>query len=95
MKTSSHKRAILKTNRFGKDIKKIPQSIQKKAFNISKILADDIFNPQLNVHKLTGFNSIFRVVVKGDYRMVFSFDTDNLYLLRIAHRKDIYRKLEL
>ena len=73
----------------------MPQSIQKETFHISKKLADNIFSPELNVRRMTGLRGIYRVVLKGDYRMIFSFDSDNLYLLRIGHRKDIYRKLEI
>jgi mRNA-degrading endonuclease RelE of RelBE toxin-antitoxin system len=35
------------------------------------------------------------VAVVREYRLVFSFDEENIYLLRIAHRRDIYRDLEL
>jgi mRNA-degrading endonuclease RelE of RelBE toxin-antitoxin system len=34
-------------------------------------------------------------VIAKDYRMIFSFDEEAVYLLRIAHRRDIYRRLEL
>lgn len=95
MKISSNKRSIQKTKRFSRDVKKLPKSIQKEAFNISRQLANNIFDPELNIRRMTGFKDIYRVVVMADYRMIFSFDSDKLYLLRIGHRKDIYRNLEL
>ncbi|MGI8884872.1 MAG: type II toxin-antitoxin system RelE family toxin [Pyrinomonadaceae bacterium] len=49
----------------------------------------------MNVRRMTGFRDIFRVVVIRNYRMIFSFDVENLYLLRIGHRREIYRGLEL
>jgi len=58
-------------------------------------LTENVFHPELNVRELTGFKGNYRVVVLSDYRMIFSFDLKNIYLLRIANRKDIYRKLEL
>jgi len=95
LKTSSSKRRIQKTKRFTRDIKKLSQAIQREAFTISQQLAENIFHPELNIRRMTGFKGIFRVVVMTDYRMIFSFDSDTLYLLRIGHRKDIYRNLEL
>jgi addiction module RelE/StbE family toxin len=89
-----NKRRIQRTKRFARDVKKISESVQKEAFQISQKLADDIFHASLNVCSMTGLKGIYRVVIKRDYRMIFSFDTENLYLLRIGHRKDIYRKME-
>ena len=95
MKISHNKRRIQRTKRFARDIKKISESVQKEAFEISQKLAYDIFRADLNVRSMTGLKGVYRVVVKADYRMIFSFDSDKLYLLRIGHRKDIYRKMEL
>lgn len=95
MKTLSLKRKIQKTSRFTKDIKKLPISIQKEAFAVTQQLTDNIFHPILNVKHMTGLKGVYRVVVMNDYRMIFSFDSEILYLLRIGHRKEIYRKLEL
>jgi addiction module RelE/StbE family toxin len=95
LKISHNKRKIQRTKRFARDIKKIQKSVQKEAFQISQKLADNIFSADLNVHCMIGLKGVYRVVVKRDYRMIFSFDADNLYLLRIGHRKEIYRKMEL
>ncbi len=43
---------------------------------------------------MTGLRGIYRVVVRN-YRMIFSFDDENIYLLRIGHRREIYRNLEI
>lgn len=93
--TLSPKRTLQRTKRFGRDIKKLPLTIQQNAYQIALELTTDVFNPQLNIKTLTGFKGIYRVVIANDYRMIFSFDAHNIYLLRIAHRKDIYRHLEL
>jgi mRNA-degrading endonuclease RelE of RelBE toxin-antitoxin system len=92
---SSNKRDIQRTNRFSRDIRRLEQNIQHEAFEISKLLAKDIFDSSLNVKQMTGFRGIYRVVVIRDYRMIFSFDDESLYLLRIGHRREIYRNLEL
>jgi mRNA-degrading endonuclease RelE of RelBE toxin-antitoxin system len=93
--TSSDRRALHRTKRFGRDIRKIHKEIQEEAFAIAQNLTANIFDPSLNVRMLTGFHGIYRVVVIRDYRMIFSFDDQNLYLLRIGHRREIYRDLEL
>lgn len=95
MPTSSNKRKIQRTNRFGRDIRRLPQNIQEAAFQISLELAEDIFDRSLNIKQMTGFRGIWRVVVVRDYRMIFSFDEENLYLLRIGHRREIYRRFEI
>jgi len=93
--TSSAKRTLQRTKRFGRDIKKLPLPVQQDAYEVAQRLAIDVFHPQLKVKSLTGFKQLYRVVVLGDYRLIFSFDTDQVYLLRLAQRKDIYRNLEL
>jgi mRNA-degrading endonuclease RelE of RelBE toxin-antitoxin system len=92
---SSNKRAIQRTNRFGRDIRRLPAGIQKEAFQIAARLSEDIFDQLLNVKPMLGFRGIYRVVVVRDYRMIFSFDATNIYLLRIGHRREIYRNLEI
>jgi mRNA-degrading endonuclease RelE of RelBE toxin-antitoxin system len=95
LETSSGNRNIQRTKRFARDIKKLSRPIQEEAFGIAQQLAQDIFDRDLNIRSMTGFKGVYRVVVMHDYRMIFSFDQKNLYLLRIGHRREIYRKLEL
>ena len=95
MPTSSNNRTLRRTNRFRRDIKRLSSDIQEAAFEIATRLSKDIADVSLNLKPLTGFRGIYRVVVVRDYRMIFSFDDDNVYLLRIAHRREIYRNLEL
>ncbi|MGI8787595.1 MAG: type II toxin-antitoxin system RelE family toxin [Pyrinomonadaceae bacterium] len=95
MPISSNKRRAQRTNRFGIDIRRLSPDVQKEAFQIFNQLAADIFDSTLNVKQLTGFHGIYRVVVLRNYRMIFSFDDENIYLLRIGHRREIYRNLEI
>jgi mRNA-degrading endonuclease RelE of RelBE toxin-antitoxin system len=92
---SSNKRSVQRTNRFGRDVRRLPRNVQEEAFRVSMSLAADIFDSSLNVRALTGFKGVYRVVIIRDYRMIFSFDDENLYLLRIGHRREIYRNLEI
>jgi mRNA-degrading endonuclease RelE of RelBE toxin-antitoxin system len=93
--TSPGKRLIQRTNRFGRDVRRLSQNVQKKAFQKASLLSADIFDSSLNIKSLTGFRGIYRVVVVRDCRMIFSFDDENIYLLRIEHRREIYRNLEI
>ena len=95
MPGSSSKKRIQRTNRFGRDIRGLPRDVQENAFKTATQLAADIFDMTLNVRPLTGFRGIYRAVVIREYRLVFSYDEENLYLLRIGHRREIYRNLEL
>jgi mRNA-degrading endonuclease RelE of RelBE toxin-antitoxin system len=76
---SSAERKIQRTNRFGRDIRRIPLDVQQEAFR---------------TRPLTGFDGIYRAVVVRDYRIIF-FDEKNICLLRFGHRKEIYKRLEL
>ena len=90
-----NKKKIYRTKRFVKDIKKLDIKTQEEAFRISLKLSENIFDDTLKIKHLTGFDKIYRVVVYKDYRLVYTFDEENIYLLRIAHRKNIYKNLEL
>lgn len=46
----------------------------------------------LGTEKLTGFPHVFRVRV-GSYRIVYKKSKNEVYIVLIGHRKDIYRKL--
>ncbi len=91
----SGKRKTLRTKRFGRDIKKLPDAVKKEAFEISSLMAEDLFDLKLNIRRMSGLKGIYRVVVLKNYRMIFSFDDVSIYLLRIGHRNKIYRNIEL
>lgn len=43
--------------------------------------------------KIKGFQNIFRVRV-GDYRIVYKKTRNEIYIVVIRHRKDVYRRLK-
>lgn len=43
--------------------------------------------------KLSGYTDIFRVRV-GNYRIVYRKTTQQLYIILIRHRKDVYRMIK-
>jgi mRNA-degrading endonuclease RelE of RelBE toxin-antitoxin system len=87
-----NKRDLHRTKPFAKDLKKLPPNIKQQCWAVVQLLAENIFHPALDIKKLQGYENVWRVKVKQVYRLVYSFDERALYLLRIAHRKNIYRK---
>ena len=88
-------RNIEKTSVFTKDFKSLPNDVQDKTWDVVNILKCDIFDDILKIKKLEGYKNVWRLSIKKDYRLIYSFDKENIYLLRIRHRKDIYKRLEL
>lgn len=73
-----------------KDLKSLPKEIQKKAFEaIEKVLAEDPFAGKPLAGEFKGLWK-FRI---GDYRVVYTVEKARLVILvlRIRHRKEVYR----
>ena len=75
-----------------KALKKIPKRDQKRIRD--KIDGFHEGLPDPNITKMKGDNPFHRIRV-GDYRIVYETQDDILLILilKIGHRKDIYRKL--
>ena len=73
-----------------KQLTKLPQIDQKRVVNSILALADDPF-PK-GSRKLTGYDDMYRIRV-GRYRILYSVSGRKLVIivLKIGHRKDIYR----
>lgn len=80
-------------NNFLKSSGKLPLSTQNKLAGMLTILQENPFHTALHTKKLSnplfGFYS-FRIT--RDWRVIFQFlDAESIKLLRVGHRKDIYR----
>ncbi len=75
-----------------KEIKKLPKDIIIKIINTVDKLTVNPF--PTGSRKLTGTQHTYRLRV-GNYRIVYSVESDNLVILiiRIRHRKDVYKNL--
>lgn len=75
-----------------KALKKIPKADQKRIADKIDSLAEDLPNPDTT--KMKGNNPFHRIRV-GDYRIIYEIQEDVLLILvvKIGHRKDIYRNL--
>jgi mRNA interferase RelE/StbE len=75
-----------------KALKKISKSNQKRISKAIDNLAENVPNP--NTTKMKGNNPFHKIRV-GDYRIIYEIQDDVLLILiiKIGHRKDIYRSL--
>jgi addiction module RelE/StbE family toxin len=85
---------IVYSKDFIKSVKRAPKQIQNRLADLIKILQQNPFHPKLHskplVGKLKGFYS-FRITC--NWCVIFSFfDSETIFLIDIAHRKDIYKK---
>ena len=81
---------LVYTNRAVKDIKKLPAGIKSRIGQTLSRYREDplgysepLTNASLGTHR-------FRI---GDYRVIFDLEGDDIVVLRVGHRKNIYRSL--
>lgn len=81
---------LVYTRRAEKDIKKLSPLVKK---SIGKALLKLESNPLLQAEKMIDPKlGNYRLRV-GDYRVIFDIESYDIIVLRIGHRRDIYRKL--
>ncbi len=82
------KYALVYTNRAAKDVKKLDtvqkKKIAKKIMNLRKYpqkISKKLLHPKLGS---------FRYGI-GDFRIIFDIENRNVVVLRVGHRREIYR----
>lgn len=81
---------LVYTERAIKDIRKLSGDVKRR---LGKTLARYEENPLKYAEKLVDVKLgqyRFRI---GDYRVIFDIEGDEIVILRLGHRGDIYRKL--
>jgi len=77
---------------FLKDIRKLAN--KEIANKLKTILIQfeesDNLSDFTNIKKLKGYNSYYRLKI-NDYRLGFSYEKNQVDIIRFLHRKDIYR----
>lgn len=86
-------RELFATPQFRKDLKFIPGKVKEQADAMLFILADNPVKIGLGIKKLIGINLPAWRARIGVYRIVYTFNRNQLILLRFRHRKDIYKNL--
>ena len=75
--------------RAEKELKKVPKIHQMA---IVKKIRSFTHDQNLNKEKLSGYKDMYRVRV-GQYRIVYRERVNEIFIIIIGHRKDIYRML--
>lgn len=81
------------TKSAAKEFKRLPKAIKLKVVEASKFLSENPFSDLLNIKKLKGVDSLYRLRI-GDYRLVYTVEGKKLriIIIKIGHRKDIYQR---
>jgi len=82
---------IIISSRAEKELRKISKIDQIAIIRKIRSIKDSstIFNEE----KLSGYKNIFRVRI-GQYRVVYRKSINEIYIILIGHRKDIYHLLK-
>jgi len=70
------------------ELDKLEAVVARRIAKKVRELEDDPYS--LDVKRLKG-SEAFRLRV-GDYRIIFSIEKDTLFILKVGHRKNIYRR---
>lgn len=81
---------FLITKRFTKSLEKLDSKLQNRIKERLKRITKSE-NPLIYADKLSG-KDLFKFRV-GTYRIIFRLECDNLILMLIKHRKEVYKNL--
>ena len=84
------KYSLAYTRRAIKDIQRLEDKTRKRIGNALLRYSENPFNysEKLTDSKLGNYR--FRI---GDYRVIFDLEATDIVVLRVGHRKEIYRKI--
>jgi mRNA interferase RelE/StbE len=82
---------IIISSRAEKELKKITKIDQIAIARKIRLIKEFPMTP--NEEKLSGYKNIYRVRV-GEYRIVYRKTVNEIYIVLIGHRKDIYRLVD-
>ena len=85
-------RSIFATPQFRKDLVEVSKNIFSRAEAVLSVLKLNPVDVSLKSKKLKIGTDLWRVRI-GTHRLVYSFSKNSLILLRIRHRKDVYKGL--
>jgi mRNA interferase RelE/StbE len=80
---------LVYTNRAAKDIRKLNKQVKERIGEDLQHFAED---PLVHSRRLINSDiGTYRYRI-GDYRVVFDIEGSDIVLLRVGHRKDIYKR---
>lgn len=82
------------SKQFLKSARQLPKLRQVKLADLLSILRENPFGNQLHTKKLTGdLVGFYSFRITREWRVIFQFiNPEGIKLLRIGHRKDIYKQ---
>lgn len=75
---------LLRTERFKKDFKRLPQDIQSKLPTVLERFLSNPRHPSLHAKKMEGVRDIWELRVTDNYRVTFQFMQEGVLLRRIG-----------
>ena len=75
---------LLRTERFKKDFKRLPQDIQSKFPTVLERFLSNPRYPSLHAKKMEGVRDIWELRVTDNYRVTFQFVQEGVLLRRIG-----------
>lgn len=88
------KYSVALTKSARKEFNSLPSKIQSRVTDVLKLLEINPFSDLLQIKKLKGEEHLYRTRV-GDYRVVYEIRRNLvcIVVIKIGHRKEIYRNL--
>ena len=81
---------VVFTRRAAKDLRSLPRDDRDRALDRITAFAAEPTAPHHDVIHLVGQSKGYRLRV-GDWRVVFNVNADVIEVLRIGHRREVYR----
>lgn len=86
---------IIADKSFEKDLLKLGKKQKQEVSNLIQILKKiETLSEITSIKKLSGFKNLYRIRL-GSFRIGFRLDGKKIILIRILHRKDIYKYFPL
>lgn len=85
---------IIYSKEFIKSAKSLPKPIQNKLADLLLILKENSFSPVPHTKPLMGdLKGFYSFRITRDWRVIFNFieNSQSIFLIDTAHRKDIYK----
>jgi len=81
---------LVYTQRAIKDIRKLEENVKRKIGEALKRYEENPLKYASNLTDAAMGTYRFRI---GDYRVIFDIEGNDIVVLRVGHRRDIYRRL--
>lgn len=86
---------IIADKSFEKDLFKLDKKQKQDVANLIQLLKQiENLSEITSIKKLSAFKNLYRIRL-GNFRIGFRLDGDQIILIRILHRKDIYKYFPL